>query len=164
MAAGATYEPIATTTLGSSSTDVEFNTISSAYTDLVLVIDGKDTTSTYSPYIQFNGDTTTNYSITNLYGDGSSAASNRSSSTSTPYLGSLGTSRGNMIIQIQNYANTTTYKTALVRINAANFRTYASVVLWRKSPEAINRVNIKMEASGNFATGSTFTLYGIAAA
>jgi hypothetical protein len=69
-----------------------------------------------------------------------------------------------MIIQIQNYANTTTYKTALVRINATDFRTYASVVLWRKSPEAINRVNIKMEASGNFATGSTFTLYGIAAA
>ena len=164
MAAGPTYTPIATTTLGSTSTDVEFNTISSSYTDLILVIDGKDTTSTYSPYIQFNGDTTTNYSITNLYGTGSAAASSRSSSTSTPYLGSLGTSRGNMIIQIQNYSNTTTYKTALVRINAADFRTYASVVLWRKTPEAINRINIKVESGGNFAIGSTFTLYGITAA
>jgi len=164
MAAGSTYTPIATTTLSSTSTDVQFSSISSAYTDLVLVIAGKDTTSTYSPYIQFNGDTTTNYSITNLYGTGSAAASSRSSSTSTAYFGSLGATQGNAIIQIQNYANTTTYKTALIRINATDFRTYASVMLWRKTPEAINRVNIKVESGGNFATGSTFTLYGIAAA
>jgi hypothetical protein len=129
-----------------------------------LVIAGKDTTSTYSPYIQFNGDTTTNYSITNLYGTGSAAASNRTSTTATAYFGSLGATQGNAIVQIMNYANATTYKTALIRINDAGFRVYASVMLWRKSPEAINRVNIKMEASGNFATGSTFTLYGITAA
>jgi hypothetical protein len=164
MAAGATYEPIATTTLSSTSTDVQFSSISSAYTDLVLVIAGKDTTSTYSPYIQFNGDTTTNYSITNMYGTGSAAAGSQSTSTSTAYFGSLGVTQGNAIIQIQNYANTTTYKTAVIRINDAGFRVYASVMLWRKTPEAINRVNIKVESGGNFATGSTFTLYGIAAA
>lgn len=164
MAAGPTYEPIATTTLSSSSTDVQFSSISSAYTDLVLVIAGKDTTSTYSPYIQFNGDTTTNYSQTYLYGDGTSAVSSRASTTATVYQGSLGATQGNIIVHIMNYANTTTYKTALIRINAANFRTYSSVVLWRKTPEAINRVNIKMESGGNFATGTTFTLYGILAA
>jgi hypothetical protein len=163
MAAGKTYEPIATNTLISSSTDVEFNTISSAYTDLVLVIAGKDTTSTYSPYIQFNGDTATNYSQTNIYGDGSITSSGRASNTSTVYLGSLGASQGNMIIHIMNYANTTTFKTALIRINAADFRTYANAILWR-STNAINRVNIKMESGGNFATGTTFTLYGIKAA
>jgi len=164
MAAGSTYEKIATTTLSSSSTDIQFSSISSAYTDLVLVIAGKDTSSTYSPYIQFNGDTTTNYSITNLYGTGSAAVSSRDSSTATAYFGSLGATQGNAIVQIMNYANATTYKTALIRINDAGFRVYASVMLWRKSPEAINRVNVKVESGGNFATGSTFTLYGIAAA
>ena len=164
MPAGSTYEPIATTTLSSSSTDVQFDTISSAYTDLVLVVAGKDTTSTYSPYIQFNGDTTTNYSQTYMYGDGTTPTSGRDLNTSTVYLGSLGATQGNIIIHIMNYANTTTSKMALIRINAANFRTYANVVLWSKTPEAINRINIKMESSGNFATGTTFTLYGIAAA
>jgi hypothetical protein len=164
MAAGGTYEPIGTYTLSSSSTDVEFNTISSAYTDLILVIAGKDTTSTYSPYIQFNGDTTTNYSIVNLYASPSATVSNRATTTATAYFGSLGSTQGNAIIQIQNYANTTTYKTALIRINDAGFRVYTNVMLWRKSPEAINRINIKMETGGNFAIGSTFTLYGIAAA
>ena len=164
MAAGGTYEPIATNTLSSSSTDVEFSSISSAYTDLVLVIAGKDTTSTYSPYIQFNGDTATNYSIVNLYGSTSTTASNRTTTTATAYFGSLGATQGNAIIQIQNYANTTTNKTALIRINDAGFRVYTNVMLWRKTPEAINRINIKMESGGNFATGSTFTLYGIVAA
>ena len=34
----ATYTPIATTTLGSAGTSVDFNSISGTYTDLVLVI------------------------------------------------------------------------------------------------------------------------------
>ena len=38
MAAGATYEPIATTTLTSAQTGITFTGISSAYTDLILVL------------------------------------------------------------------------------------------------------------------------------
>jgi hypothetical protein len=56
-----TYEPIATTTLGTAEASVTFSTISGAYTDLVLVIEG-----TFANYwfwqvadilMQFNGDT-----------------------------------------------------------------------------------------------------------
>ena len=157
-----TYVPIEAKTLASTSTDVQFSYIPSTYTDLVLVIAGKNSSSTYSPYIQFNGDTTTNYSSTQMYGDGSSAISNRQTSTSTLYFGSLGATQGNAIIHIMNYANTTTYKTFLIRINASDFRTYGIVGLWRKTPEAINQINIKMESGGSFASGTTFTLYGIA--
>ena len=75
-----------------------------------------------------------------------------------PYT-SAGTSTN---IQIMNYSNTTTYKTALSRSNNANTGTDAIVGLWR-STAAINSIVVLI--SGNqFATGSTFTLYGIKSA
>ena len=37
MAAGATYEPIATNTLGSAAASVTFSGISGSYTDLILI-------------------------------------------------------------------------------------------------------------------------------
>lgn len=163
MAAGATYTPIATYTLPSAQASYTFSSISGAYTDLVLVVAGKNSSSTYSPYIQFNGDTSTNYSITSLYGNGTNGLSARASGTATAYFGSLGATQGNAIVQIQNYSNSTTYKTALIRINDAGFRVYASVMLWR-STAAITSVTVFNESPGTFASGSTFTLYGIAAA
>ena len=63
------------------------------------------------------------------------------------------------IIQIQNYSNSTTYKTALGR---SAQQSVATVGLWR-STSAITAVKI-YPASGNFDTGSIFTIYGIAAA
>ena len=155
-----TYTPIASQTLGSATSSVTFTSIPQGYTDLVLVVAGKNSSSTYSPYIQFNGDTGTNYSITNLYGDGSTATSNRSSSTATAYFGSLGATQGNAIVQIQNYSNSTTYKTALIRINDAGFRVYANVMLWR-STAAITSLTVFNESPGTFASGTTFSIYGI---
>jgi hypothetical protein len=157
-----TYTPIATQTLASTASSVTLSSIPQGYTDLVLVVAGNNSSSTYSPYIQFNGDTSTNYSITSLYGDGSNAASARASNTATAYFGSLSATQGNAIVQIQNYSNTTTYKTALIRINAAVFRVYASVMLWR-STAAITSLTVFNESPGTFASGTTFSLYGIAA-
>jgi hypothetical protein len=155
-----TYTPIASQTLSTSAPSVTFSSIPQGYTDLVLVVAGKNSSSTYSPYIQFNGDTSTNYSITNLYGDGSAAVSNRTSTTATAYFGSLGATQGNAIVQIQNYSNATTYKTALIRINGAGFRVYGNVMLWR-STAAITSVTVFNESPGTFASGSTFSIYGI---
>ncbi len=157
-----TYTPIASQTLASTASSVTLSSIPQGYTDLVLVVAGNNSSSTYSPYIQFNGDTSTNYSITSLYGDGSNAASARASNTATAYFGSLGATQGNAIVQIQNYSNTTTNKTALIRINAADFRVYASVMLWR-STAAITSLTVFNESPGTFASGTTFSLYGIAA-
>ena len=69
----------------------------------------------------------------------------------------------NLIVHIQNYANTTTNKTTLARANKAPAGTDANVGLWR-STAAINSVTIFTASGANFSTGSTFTLYGIAAA
>jgi len=64
-----TYTPIATQTLGSATGTVTFTSISGSYTDLVLVITG-NTNNPTNPVLQFNGDTTTNYSHTYISGTG----------------------------------------------------------------------------------------------
>ena len=64
MAAGATYYPIATTTLSSATNSVSFSSISGSYTDIVIVFNGAASTSGVTCNVQFNSDTGTNYSTT----------------------------------------------------------------------------------------------------
>ena len=159
-----TYEPIATTTLGSNQADVTFSSISQSYTDLVLIVSGGFNSATgYALSIQLNGDTASNYSTTYMLGDGSSASSGRYSSQAAMYVGApaRNTLNGAYILQFQNYSNTTTNKTVLARTNAAAISTWASVSLWR-STAAINSIKIFPEVA-SWLSGSTFTLYGIKA-
>ena len=169
MAAGATYVPIQTQTLSSSASSVTFNSIPQTYTDLVCVT--QNTSLTNNPsyvyiYVQFNGDTGNNYSTTSLSGDGSSATSHRFTSRgdiNLAYTASPNsTAPDTNILQIMNYSNTTTYKTALSRAGRANAGTDATVGLWRNTA-AITSLVIGI-GSDSFATGSTFTLYGISSA
>lgn len=155
-----TYTPIATNTLASATSSVTFSSIPSTYTDLILIINGSNTIAGGN-YIQFNGDTATNYSVTFIYGDGTTAASSRSSSTNQPYAFYFNTVQGTAILNIMNYANTTTYKTTLSRSNSGDF-TSARVTLWR-STAAITSILITNSAY-QYSAGSTFTLYGIKAA
>lgn len=156
-----TYEAIASQTLGSAASTVTFSSIPSTYTDLVLVVNGF-TTIDVQTYIQVNGDTGSNYSVTTMLGDGSSASSSRESGQQAIAAGGYGTSaNGNKIVQIQNYSNTTTNKTLLIRANAAGSFVQARVGLYR-SISAITSITHYV-TSGNFATGSTFSLYGIKA-
>jgi len=168
MAAGATYTPLETNTLSSAASSVTFSSISQSYTDLIIVISGNTASGgEVGSNIQVgNGsvDTGVNYSMTELYGDGTSAASYRD--TNKDYLNILiatsGTSTTNTILQFMNYSNTTTYKTVLSRSNAPSVSLRTAVGLWR-STSAINVVKIG-PFTGSWATGTTFTLYGIAAA
>jgi hypothetical protein len=172
----ATYEPIATTTLGSDTPSTAFTSIPSTYTDLVLVAFVRDTTtSTYPGFnIQFNADFSgsTAYSWTRLEGNGSTAASTRVSSTGSIQLGLITSANGSynsgafavVITNIQNYSNTTTNKTTLSRSSSdgAGFGNAATNVgLWRNTA-AINRIDLT--GSSGLKAGSTFTLYGIKAA
>ena len=159
-----TYEKIATTTLGSAAASTTFSSISGSYTDLVLVMNLTGvSTGGYAAGVQFNSDTGSNYSGTNLYGTGSSVASTRTSGANTVYI--YGTDIGisnavsTSITNFQNYSNTTTYKTFLTRHGQAGTGTLANVGLWR-STSAITSIKIEIYA-GTFSSGSTFTLYGI---
>ena len=167
MAAGATYEPIATQTLSSGALSVSFNSIPGSYTDLVLICSAQGTNATDTLTIIFNGDTGTNYSITRLEGNGGSATSNRYTNQPNMAIADYmpnGTYFFPVIVQIQNYSSGSVYKTVLSRMNAADNFVAAIVGLWRNTT-AINSITIK-EAGGsvNLKAGSTFTLYGIAAA
>jgi len=158
MAAGSTYTPIATTTI-SSGANYTFTSIPSTYTDLVLVCNMIDTAVNVLAF-QLNSDTGSNYSSTRVYGTGSAAASSRDSSFTYIDLGTTSTSYGTSIINFENYANTTTYKTVLGRVSDPGNRVTAGVGLWR-STAAIN--SIKVYGGSNW-TGSKLTLYGIQAA
>jgi hypothetical protein len=170
MAAGATYEPIATTTLGSDQTDITFSSIPATYTDLVFVVQAQSTvagTSVNTMRCRINGDTGTNYSYTNLDGEPPTAASGRETSVTYFVPGNIpqtsATSRNLCIFSIMNYANTTTYKTILSRGNT-QIQTNANVALWR-STAAINSVTISRNfGAGEVKTGSIVSVYGIAAA
>ena len=170
-----TYEPIATTTIsGTSTSTVTFSTISGTYTDLIIIGNlGSETTNAF-PYIQFNGDTSTNYSYTEILGTGSATSNVRSNSNTQLFNNDVSVKQGavnsNVIYHIMNYANTTTFKTALNRQNSVDTADYigtlAAVGVWR-STSAITSIAIKLTRSGtgyNFSNGSTFTLYGIKAA
>jgi len=169
MAAGSTYTPIATTTLGSAQASVTFSSISGSYTDLIIVTNtGVASGGGGSIYVQVgNGsvDTGSNYSYTYLQGDGSTAESGRSSNlTAARTMRTTGTTVvANGSLHLMNYSNTTTYKTMLSRGNVASGLVIALVNLWR-STSAINVITMTDESGRNFVTGSTFTLYGIAAA
>jgi hypothetical protein len=160
-----TYTPIATQTLGSAAASVTFSSIPQGYTDLVLVCNIAQSSGNNSLRYRFNGDTGSNYSDTYLYGNGTSAGSGRDTSqtSGTIYVTGSTTIEANYIVQFMNYSNATTYKTVLGRSNRASSEVAADVGLWR-STSAINSISLAMGGSfptNNFASGSTFSLYGI---
>ena len=161
MAAGSTYTPIATTTLGSSASDITFSSISGTYTDLILVFNGT-ASGAANLKVQLNSDTGTNYSYTALYGTGSAAGSNRESSITSARAGYITTAQTGTILQFQNYSNSTTYKTVLMRDFPSGGDVEAAVSLWRNTA-AITSIKF-FPSSGTLATGSIATLYGISAA
>jgi hypothetical protein len=169
-----TYDKIQTITLSSSQTTVSFSSIPLTYTDLIIVCFPSEQTS------QSNGlrvrvgnssaDTGSNYSTTFLHGNGTAVGSNRETSATSFGLGWVNAPNSsvgiyNAICQLQNYSNTTTFKTMINRSNNANQSTETNVGLWR-STVAINTIDIftSAGASNQLTSGSIFSLYGIKAA
>lgn len=168
MAAGPTYDPIATTTLGSAAASITFSSIPATYTDLRIVVTGKPTSGSFM-WMRYNSDSATNYSVTVLSGDGASAASaaisNAAQITCKAYSSDGTTNPTFYSIDVFSYAGST-YKTSLCSTSSDdNGSGYVQriVSLWR-STSAINTVTLLRNASDTFAAGTTATLYGIKAA
>ena len=168
----ATYDCIATTTLSSASNTVTFSSIPNTYTDLILVGNGYSASGDGDAVrLSFNSDTATNYSRTYLAGTGTGASSGRNSNQSIIFVGNAvgwdttSTEPAMFIAHLMNYSNTTTYKTVLIRDDAAAGTypgTEANVGLYR-STSAISAIEIKLGVTSQFAIGSTFALYGVKA-
>jgi hypothetical protein len=159
----ATYEPIATTTLGSAAASITFGSVPATYTDLRIVLVAL--TSGGTNRIRFNSDSGTNYSRTKITGDGSTATSTRSTSatgisfgananpvSTIPYLNT---------VDVFSYAGSTN-KTVLwdqeLDLNGGG-EISKGVGLWSNTA-AITAIELSNNV-GNFLTGTTATLYGI---
>jgi hypothetical protein len=156
-----TYEPIATTTLGSTTSNFEFTSISGAYTDLIIVISGFANPAQNLNMRVGNGsvDTGSNYSGSYLSTGSPSPTSGAVTNQSNALVGAIYTDINTVIIQLQNYSNTTTFKTFISRQNSVATQVGAYVSLWR-STAAINRIQF----INSFNQGTSLTLYGIKAA
>lgn len=167
-----TLTPIATNTLTSNlaSGVITFSNIPQTYTDLVIVAVGQGyTSSSYGNLqVQFNGDTGTNYNSMELKEFGGTVSSTKRTTQSylfaTSFLdaGSSSLLVGTSIINIFNYANTTTYKSTLSRGYIPGFKTELNIGTWR-STAAITSLTLTANDTPINA-GASFTLYGIKAA
>lgn len=162
-----TYKVIATTTLGSATANIDFTSITNAYSDLVLVCNFTTAANTSITFRVGNGslDTGSNYSCTVLEGNNSQARSATDPNTNSGFLTGLyaqivAGNRAQTITHIQGYSNTTTNKTWLTRGGVNTQWTDSATGLWR-STSAINTLRVFNNTGANFAAGSVFTLYGI---
>ena len=164
MAAGATYEPIATTTLGSAAASITFSSISAAYTDLRVVLANAKVSALASVRLTYNSNAT-GYSFTQIKGNGTAAGSDFSSNNT--YIDLLQgvyldtTIPGFIAIDVFSYAGST-YKTCLINSNIdwnGSGAVIREVGLWQNTA-AITSLTITT-SSGTLNTGTTATLYGI---
>jgi hypothetical protein len=160
-----TYEPIQTQTVGTATTTVTFSSIPQTYTDLVLIVSADVTSAGQNLYLTFNSDTSTTYSRTFLYGNGTSAISARNTlQPAIPLSEFAGSGSGShTIANIMNYANTTTLKTVIHRGGYAGNITAVTAGLW-PSTAAITSLSCVPTGGTTWIVGSIFTLFGIKAA
>jgi hypothetical protein len=165
------YESIATANGTGSSGTITFSSIPSTYTHLQLRVISRGTATANDAYFaNFNSDTGGNYYLIHvLYGNGSSAGVFASGTSATriqlsDIVGSSSTANtyAASITDILDYTNTNKYKTVrtLYGFDTNGAGTVAlSSGLWM-STSAITSL-VLTTSSGNFATNTTFALYGI---
>jgi|LakMenEpi03Aug12_release.lakeMendotaPanAssembly.Ray.scaffolds.fasta_scaffold856364_2 hypothetical protein len=146
----------------------EFNSIPSTYTDLCLKISSRATeaSNTSALLMGFNGDTGANFNNRNIYGNGSTAASNSISNQNFYVIGpftsgSTSTSNtfGNAEIYIPNYAGSNQKSFSMDSVtenNGTAAEAYLQAGLWTGTA-AINKIQIYRTC----AQYTTATLYGI---
>ena len=147
---------------------IDFSSIPQGYTDLYLVTSGRADINETAMSLQFNGNTSTaNYSYRTLKGSGSAASS--SSETSLGFIAtridpSTYTSNtfSNNSFYIPNYAGSNQKSISIDGVNENNATAADSMLtagLWNQT-SAITSIKLYVVA-GNFAAGSTATLYGV---
>jgi hypothetical protein len=159
-------EPIATTLLGTATGTVTFSNIPQNYKHLQIrgLMAGGNTAD-----IRFNGDTGSNYTAHNLFGNGSAAVSDQGGVANPKTAAvinfvqtSSSTNFAVSITDILDYANTSKNKT-LKSLWGFDLNGSGYVGLYGGSwmnGSAINSITI-ISSSGNFTVNSRFSLYGI---
>jgi hypothetical protein len=167
MPAANTYESIYSNTLASNANRIDFSSIPSTYTDLVLVILAKSNTAN-DIELRLNDDSGGNYSRTLMWFTTPSASISRGSNASfmriSNYAYADPIEPTLHIVNLFNYSNTSTLK-SVMNVGMSKIGIDQQNHLWR-STTAINKISIYSGVAGSvpFLAGSTFSLYGIKAA
>lgn len=160
-----TYQAIASITAPTSVSGIEFSSIPSTYTDLVLVTNLRSVSGSNNVRLILNNDTGTNYSRIAMIGNGSSTSGSNWSNTTNMVIDDITSATFGFgavtVSHFMSYSNTSVFKTVLT--SAANYLIGVSRVAstWR-STAAISTINVSLSGS-NIATGSIASLYGIRA-
>lgn len=165
-----TYTLINSATVGSGgASNIVFSSIPSTYTDLEVLICGRSTVAQLgaSLYMRFNGSATSN-TIINLYGNGSSAASQNQadawSGVDVDGANASANAFSNTSLYFPNYAASGnkcwSANSVIENASTSGYAEMASGV-WASS-SAISQITFTIEnASGNWAQFTTAYLYGI---
>lgn len=160
-----TYLPIQTVTTSSNVSSIDFSSIPTSYTHLILKTSLRSTQSASYDYLQmrFNDDSGNNYISKNIYQDGSTigSASNNTSFLQTGLVyGANSTSNRFAIneIYIHNYRDNFG-KTTIAKSGAPPHGTYTFACIWNSS-SAITKISLLPQA-GLFVPFCTATLYGL---
>ncbi len=167
------YFPLGEFTLAAAQANVEFTNIPQTYTHLQLRcnmrLTGSNSSDGSSADMQFNGDTTSVYALHFLYGNGSSALAGNEINTNVIRVWRATTPTqsadifGTAILDILDYRNTNKFKTVRYLSgfdgNGSGLLSLSSG-LWRSSTAI---TSIKLTPPSNFATNSSFQLYGVLA-
>jgi len=158
-----TFDTVTSTSLTATTVAVTFSSIPATWTDLVLVVQGTWTSSnTQDIYLQFNGDTGSNYQTgRTLAVTSTSVVFPDGNLTSTVInCGLLSSNAASMSIwHILNYSATNTGKPVHGRSTTPEYNSFGTGC-WR-STSAITSIKIYNSTSLNFTTGTVFSLYGI---
>jgi hypothetical protein len=167
-----TYTLISSNVLSSSAASVTFSAIPATYTDLVLraSVRCSNAGNVNNLRIQFNSDTSTNYSETFIRGNGATATSSRVSSQVQIIEalvvdgdGSTANTFGNVEMYIPSYTVSQSKPISTLSVQETNATTaniFATANLWRNNA-AVTSIYIEAGATVNMLTGSSFYLYGI---
>lgn len=166
-----TYVALASATVGSGGAGtITFSNIPQTYTDLLIVMSLRDTVSAVNNAgcrVMFNQNTS-NYSVRNVYGNGTSAISNSASSQSWIAVGqqpgatATASTFSNDLVYIPNYTQSINKSIAADSVGENNGTTafqYLAAGLWANTA-AITTIELQSNSTA-WAQHSTATLYGI---
>lgn len=165
-----TFIKISTVTVGSGgASSIDFTSIPQTYTDLKIVVSARSTLAQIygSGYLQFNGDTSSNYKYIRLGGNGASAGTDSATGTTSiiyEFVGASSTASifANAEIYIPNYTGSTQKSVSIDSVGENNAATaYATFAagLWTNTA-AITSIKLYSD-SQTTVQYSTATLYGI---
>jgi hypothetical protein len=165
-----TYTLIEAKTLSTTAASVTFSAIPGTYTDLLLKVSVRGDSGGTDIKIQFNGNTSSVYTLSRLYGTGSVATGGSSTSTSlinnmvaqSSYTASI---FGNGQIYIHNYTSSdakTVSINGVTENNATGSFQALTTGIWNPATQAaITSIELAIDGGANFVQYSTFRLYGI---